>query len=544
MTRDTAGFDFFAAGELPAPSLPAAEVAAIAAAEWGLDVVLEPLGSQQDQNFLARARGDPHTVLGVVKITNPAFTASELAAQDAAAARIAAAWPELRVATTTVGADGLPRSVIAETSEGALAMRLLQYLPGGTLTGERVPLARGRRAHGRPRRPREPRPRRLHAPRPRSSAAVGPAPRRPRGRAARAPPPRTGEATAGDGCRDIRLGDDRVARPRASAAGRAPRSHRRQRRLPHRSRHPHTRRNDRLRRRHRQLGGERTRDHDLVGAPPRRRRAGVGAPGDPGVPRAATALRGRGRGDLASRRAARGGARRERRAPGAARRRRERLRGGRCRTGVAHLRAGGLGAERGDDGRLRRGARHARRCRSRRRAPRRTLPRVARARIRTRPRRAPRHLDHRRRRRRRRVARPRPRAAPGARRTRRRGIRGLARTRDAAAHRHPHAVGDIVGHGAGRHRHLVLGGSGARLARRTATRRRGCDRRHRAGPHSRAAAARAPRCRGGAAPRAPGVRGGVARGDRGSGAVARTARGARTTPTPRRATTRPTTRPP
>ena len=140
MTRDTAGFDFFAEGELPAPSVPAAEVAAIAAAEWGLDLVLEPLGSQQDQNFLARAAGEPGepgTVLGVVKITNPAFTTSELTAQDAAAARIAATWPGLRVATTTVDADGVPRSVIAETSEGALAMRLLEYLPGGTLTGER-----------------------------------------------------------------------------------------------------------------------------------------------------------------------------------------------------------------------------------------------------------------------------------------------------------------------------------------------------------------------------------------------------------------------
>ena len=136
MTRHTAGFDFFAAGELPALSLPSVEVAAIAAAEWGLDVVLEPLGSQQDQNFLARAAGEPGTVLGVVKVTNPAFTASELTAQDAAAARIAAAWPELRVATTTVGDDGVPRSVTAATSEGPLAMRLLEYLPGGTLTGE------------------------------------------------------------------------------------------------------------------------------------------------------------------------------------------------------------------------------------------------------------------------------------------------------------------------------------------------------------------------------------------------------------------------
>ncbi|MFF2271784.1 aminotransferase class III-fold pyridoxal phosphate-dependent enzyme [Agromyces sp. NPDC058136] len=146
MSAHAPGFDFFAVGELPAPALPAAEVAAIVAAEWGLDVELESLGSQQDQNFLARgARVSPPDApgaasdgaaspLGVVKITNPAFTASELAAQDAAAARIAEAWPEVRVATTTLGAAG-PRSVVAETSAGPLAVRLLEFLGGGTLSG-------------------------------------------------------------------------------------------------------------------------------------------------------------------------------------------------------------------------------------------------------------------------------------------------------------------------------------------------------------------------------------------------------------------------
>ena len=117
MHAGTTGFDFFSAGELPAPGLPADEVAGIVRDHWGLDVVLEPLGSQQDQNFLARpsAGGDP---LGVVKITNPAFTAAELAAQDEAAARIAAAAPEFRIATTSIAPDGAPRSVVADTSEG------------------------------------------------------------------------------------------------------------------------------------------------------------------------------------------------------------------------------------------------------------------------------------------------------------------------------------------------------------------------------------------------------------------------------------------
>ncbi|MFF2275794.1 aminotransferase class III-fold pyridoxal phosphate-dependent enzyme [Agromyces sp. NPDC058126] len=141
MSTVAPGFDFFAVGELPAPNLPAPEVAAIVAAEWGLEVELEPLGSQQDQNFLARSAADgDERPIGVVKITNPAFSATELAAQDAAAERIAATWPELRIATTTTepgdAADARPRSIVAETSEGPLAMRLLSFLDGGTLTGD------------------------------------------------------------------------------------------------------------------------------------------------------------------------------------------------------------------------------------------------------------------------------------------------------------------------------------------------------------------------------------------------------------------------
>ncbi|GGI45985.1 4-aminobutyrate aminotransferase-like enzyme/Ser/Thr protein kinase RdoA (MazF antagonist) [Agromyces flavus] len=133
MTRRPAGFDFFAAGELPAPALPVDEVAGIVRERWGLDVVLDALGSQQDQNFLARdSAGAP---VGVVKITNPAFTSIEVDAQDHAASRIAAAAPDLRIATTTRDGEGTPRAVVADTSEGPLAMRLLEYLPGGTLTG-------------------------------------------------------------------------------------------------------------------------------------------------------------------------------------------------------------------------------------------------------------------------------------------------------------------------------------------------------------------------------------------------------------------------
>lgn len=135
MTLPVYGFDFFSAGELPAPNLPADEVAAIVRDRWGLDVALEPLGSQQDQNFLARSRDTAAAPVGVVKITNPAFSADELDAQDHAASRIAARTPRLRIATTSRDGSGAPRSVVADTSEGPRAIRLLEYLPGGTLTG-------------------------------------------------------------------------------------------------------------------------------------------------------------------------------------------------------------------------------------------------------------------------------------------------------------------------------------------------------------------------------------------------------------------------
>ncbi|HZW41832.1 MAG TPA: aminotransferase, partial [Agromyces sp.] len=57
-------------------------------------------------------------------------------AQDAAASRIAASAPDLRIATTTTDAAGTPRSVVAATSEGRLRIRLIEYLHGGTLTGD------------------------------------------------------------------------------------------------------------------------------------------------------------------------------------------------------------------------------------------------------------------------------------------------------------------------------------------------------------------------------------------------------------------------
>ena len=94
------------------------------AASLGLEARAQPLGSQQDCNFLLTSgHGAP---AGVLKIANPAFSAAEIQAQDAAAEHLAATAPGLRVATRRHG----PVTVLAG-GQPAIA-RVLAYLPGGT----------------------------------------------------------------------------------------------------------------------------------------------------------------------------------------------------------------------------------------------------------------------------------------------------------------------------------------------------------------------------------------------------------------------------
>jgi 4-aminobutyrate aminotransferase-like enzyme/Ser/Thr protein kinase RdoA (MazF antagonist) len=123
-------FDFFATGELPAPDLTVAEATAIAA-ELGVPGTLESLGSQQDQNFLVRG---PRGPAGVLKIVNAAFPEQDVAAQDAAAAAVQAAAPDLRIATV-LERDGRSASGRFATRGGELTARVLRFLPGGTLVG-------------------------------------------------------------------------------------------------------------------------------------------------------------------------------------------------------------------------------------------------------------------------------------------------------------------------------------------------------------------------------------------------------------------------
>jgi 4-aminobutyrate aminotransferase-like enzyme/Ser/Thr protein kinase RdoA (MazF antagonist) len=128
---DVGGVDFFAHGGLPVPQVTILQAERVAAL-FGLTVRAQPLGSQQDSNFLLADGGG---VLGVLKIANPAFSAAEIEAQDAAAAHIAAADRDLRVATVTHGPAEVPVDGGGPVGGSRALARVLRYLPGGTLAG-------------------------------------------------------------------------------------------------------------------------------------------------------------------------------------------------------------------------------------------------------------------------------------------------------------------------------------------------------------------------------------------------------------------------
>lgn len=127
-------FDYFAQGELPATTLGVPEVQQLFAKRFGLDVDAISLGSQQDQNFRVFLRGssDP---LGVLKLTNPAFSEAEIEMQDAAAAAVAAG-SALRVPLVVPGPRG-PMSDWWESSQGRIHARVIENVSGSTLMGSK-----------------------------------------------------------------------------------------------------------------------------------------------------------------------------------------------------------------------------------------------------------------------------------------------------------------------------------------------------------------------------------------------------------------------
>ena len=130
----TTGMDFFAAATLPAPRVDDAWARRVARESFGVDAVAHRLGSNQDANFLLRTpSGQP---VAVLKVSNPAFGAAEVAVQDAAADRIAAACPDLRVAQVLRADDGAVQRATITTPDGPVVARLIRFLDGGTLFGK------------------------------------------------------------------------------------------------------------------------------------------------------------------------------------------------------------------------------------------------------------------------------------------------------------------------------------------------------------------------------------------------------------------------
>lgn len=130
MTTNEIGFDFFAAGALPAPAVSVELAERWAAEAFGLTVRAVDLGSQQDANFLLFDTQETHnTPIAMMKVSNSAFGRETIDDQDRAAQWIADAVPGLRTATR------IGDSAVLEASGQPHVVRLLRFLDGGTLNG-------------------------------------------------------------------------------------------------------------------------------------------------------------------------------------------------------------------------------------------------------------------------------------------------------------------------------------------------------------------------------------------------------------------------
>ncbi len=130
-SRRTVGFNFLEEPELPGPQVTEAQAEQIVAEHYGISARATLLGSNQDCNFVVYDASDD--IVGILKIANPAFNATELEAQDAAADLIAAAEPSLRIAVPLPNLAGEKCTAITGLLDKTAYVRLLRFLPGGTL---------------------------------------------------------------------------------------------------------------------------------------------------------------------------------------------------------------------------------------------------------------------------------------------------------------------------------------------------------------------------------------------------------------------------
>jgi 4-aminobutyrate aminotransferase-like enzyme/Ser/Thr protein kinase RdoA (MazF antagonist) len=129
--------------QAPPPEISLEAAADLAAELFGVTGSARPLGSNQDLNFVI----DDGVVPRLLKIANPATPAVELEAQSRAAARIAG-HSDVRVPLPHVFADGTSVRPV-EVAGGTAHARLLDFLPGRTLSGSRYLSPTAIRAMGR-----------------------------------------------------------------------------------------------------------------------------------------------------------------------------------------------------------------------------------------------------------------------------------------------------------------------------------------------------------------------------------------------------------
>ena len=125
-------FNYFTQTELPSPTLPDSEVVELVEKYFGVATTASSLGSQQDQNFILRVKNSGD-ILGVLKLSNPAFSVVEIQMQDAAAAHLAGKI-DLRIPSIVEGVNG-PMSALWETSQGQIHGRVIKFIPGTNFMG-------------------------------------------------------------------------------------------------------------------------------------------------------------------------------------------------------------------------------------------------------------------------------------------------------------------------------------------------------------------------------------------------------------------------
>ncbi|HSP75959.1 MAG TPA: aminotransferase class III-fold pyridoxal phosphate-dependent enzyme, partial [Cryobacterium sp.] len=128
------GFDFFSGPGLVRPDITAADAESMAAQLFGIEGTARELGSQQDRNFLISARSGDDAPRYVLKVDNPAFDATELAAQDAVMEFLTARG--MRVPQPVRGVDGSSRQQWQATDAALLPVRLLTFLEGPSLEAQ------------------------------------------------------------------------------------------------------------------------------------------------------------------------------------------------------------------------------------------------------------------------------------------------------------------------------------------------------------------------------------------------------------------------